>query len=117
VTPDEVFRQLRDIHLPDVARTTQTDIDPRPLIIFAVLVLALAGLRLWARRRRAAARLRQINPSLPVATQRDQIVRILRDEASGRAIQTVPASAFRRPSEVTASDVDDLRTWARRRLR
>lgn len=116
MTPDEVFRQLRDIHVPDIAGSGQTGIDPRPMIVFAVVCMAAAILRLWVRRRAVTVRLRGIDPSLPAAMQRDEIVRMVRDDADQINALPVPAAVFHRPPDVATKDIEELRAWARRRL-
>ncbi|MEM7059207.1 MAG: hypothetical protein AAF557_16605 [Pseudomonadota bacterium] len=115
MTPEEVFEQLRDVHLPEVDAPTVGGMDPRPLIVFAVFVAVLWIARLWRRNHTKMARL-ETDASSPPSDQRDQIVRAVRQGAMRNPAVSVPRAAFAEPSEVTEACVHDLRTWAIRRI-
>ena len=116
VTPEEVFEQLRDIHMPPVDAPSVGGLDPRPMAVFAGIVAVLWLSRRWARNRAKKARLVTDAASSP-SDQRDQIVRAMRKGAKRKALPSVPRATFKEPSNVTEADVRDLHAWAIRRLR
>ncbi|MEM7686381.1 MAG: hypothetical protein ACFB03_18775 [Paracoccaceae bacterium] len=117
MTPEEVFAQLRDVHLPDVQSATVSGLDVRPLAIFAASVLLIAGVRYWVQRRRRSRQLDAVAPGMPPAAQRDEIARILRKALPRKAAQPAPKAFFAPPSQITIQDASEMKTWARRRLR
>ena len=116
MTPEEVFEQLRDVHLPRVDSAVVAGLDPRPLVIFAVAVAGLWLVRQILRRRTAVAGLKTDPATMP-SDQRDQIVRAMRRRARRKDAAPVPQAAFVEPEQVSRDDVRDLRRWASRRLR
>ncbi|MEL7467802.1 MAG: hypothetical protein AAFN27_05050 [Pseudomonadota bacterium] len=117
MTPEEVFAQLRDVHLPDVQSATVTGLDMRPLVFFAASVLLIGAIRYWVQRRRRSRQLDAVAPGLPPAAQRDEIARVLRKALPRKAAQPAPRAFFAPPSQLTAQDASEMKTWARRRLR
>ncbi len=116
MTPEEVFARLRDVHVPEVQSATGSGLDPRPLVVFGILVSVMFAFRFWMRWREKKSQLEQIDTSLPPAVQRDQIARVLRRAPRRNGAPAPPAAFFAPPSRLTARDVADLRQWARRRL-
>ncbi len=116
MTPEEVFAQLRDVHLPEANVIEASGLDVRPLIVFAVLLSVFVVVRVWSRLRSAKRRFNKVSNSSPPAEQRDQIVQAVRSGPTRKAASAVPPAFFTPPSAISAGDVDTLRKWARRRV-
>lgn len=116
MTPEEVFAQLRDVHVPEVQTAAGSGLDLRPLFAFGILASAMIAFRFWMRWRRKKSLLEQIDTSLPPAVQRDQIARALRHATRRNDASPPPPAFFAPPSRLTDRDVADLRQWARRRM-
>lgn len=117
MTPEEVFANLRDIHLPPVVDTASAMFDVRPLAVFAVLTVAVGltpVIAKWRRKWALRAEIRRLEHA-PPDEQRDALIRL--------AVQTrplskspAPAILFRPPDQIGADDVAILRTWLLGRL-
>ena len=117
MTPEEVFARLRDIHMPEIPSTAVAGMDPRPLMIFGGVIAALVAARIWSRLRRAQAQLRSVDSSSPPATQRDQIAGLFRSVPSRAPRSPVPQDFFAPPWRLTTMHIEELKAWARDRLR
>lgn len=115
MTPEEVFAQLRDLHRPDVDTAIGYGFDLRPVLIFGVMIVAIAGFRAWVRWRRSRARFNQVDASLSPAEQRDQIAQILSDSPRRVVRTSIPPAFFAPPPRVSAEDAEELRRWAQQR--
>lgn len=120
MTPDEVFAQLRDIHMPETVAATASGqwsgLDPRPLVAFALilaLVIALPALGRWHRHRKLKADVDQLAQS-PPPEQRDRLALLAR--TLPRTRQTPPSGFFTPPDRIGTAEVETLRHWVKERI-
>ena len=120
MTPEELLRDLRDIHLPEVAGGGGFEIAFEPFLFLIAALLLLAGLawrraRLW--RRQAQARLRRIDGAAGPREQWPQLLALAR--RVGRLSQAAPPPdcAYLPPERVGSEEVAVLRRYLRDCLR
>ncbi len=117
MTPEEVFAQLRDIHLPERVTTLATSFDFRPILAFA----ALLALVLFVRRIRAKSQvhvlLARADAAAGPAAQRDALAALLAASPKPGSAEPPPQSLFDPPEDLTAEAVADLRQWVGNRIR
>ena len=112
MTPEEVFEKLRDVHMPEVNNTATELVDPRPMIAFLAIVLVVVATRYFRRRWRLSRSLATIDRSLSPQEQRDQIMRAVRG-IPGRRQASPPESACLPAAQITSTEVEQLRRWAK----
>ena len=120
MNPEDILRDLRDIHLPDAAAAPAAGWAPGPLLVFFAIVVGLLALRLLRRQRwrlDARRRLRGID-ALPDPGLRWQgMIALLREVAGHVPAGRPPDAAFRPPRRVTPADAEALGGHLRRLLR
>lgn len=115
MTPEQVFAQLRDIHLPETeAVASYATMDLRPLAAFVLIAAVAIAIQRWMAARRIKRALACIDPAAPPAEQRDAISRLVRTWPHGQRETDPPDAIFRPPAAIEPEDVDLMRTWAHR---
>ena len=126
LSPAEILRELRDIHLPVLPETEHAyDMSVHPFLILAIAVAVVTVLRLHRRnlwRRTARRELWRIgrirSPAAQSAALLDLLARSsphLRRRRTDDGATAVTA-LFLPPERVSADDCDRFRTWLRRVL-
>lgn len=121
MTPDEILRELRDIHQPPgPVSGSGSDFAPEPFLILAILLAVLVLAHAWRRgRAKRALRRRLVALSARGATAESWqgLLALLSAAARrGPAREPVPEAAFRRPDTVSSADHAALRRHLARRL-
>lgn len=121
MTPEELLRDLRDIHLPEVAdggAGFEIAFEPFLFLLAALLLLAVLAwrrARLW--RRQARARLRRIDGAAGPREQWPQLLALARQIGRVSRAGPPPDCAYLPPEHVGPEEVAVLRRYLRDCLR
>ena len=120
MTPEELLRDLRDIHLPEAAGGSGFEIAFEPFLFLLAGLLLLAALawrraRLW--RRQARDRLRRIDGAASPREQWPQLLALARQVGRLSRGAAPPDCAYLPPERVGPEEVADLRRYLRDCLR
>ena len=112
MNPSEILRELRDIHLPQIAdKGEPVTFDPRPFAVFAVLVLGVAlvrYLRATRWRRQARARMTEIAGIADRDQAAGALIGLLHAVPARTRLSSLPEAMFRPAGNTTSEDVEEL---------
>ncbi len=118
MTPQEILKALRDIHLPDPpAAAGAVDLAWEPFAVLgavALLLLAAAWRRRRGWRREALRELRAGGRARPAAAQWPLMLDLLRRIPAPRGAQPPPECVFLPPGRVGEKEISALRKHIRR---
>lgn len=120
MTPEEVFAQMRDIHVPAGGETMAWALlDPRPLAalgVIAIVVTVLPAVRRWLERRRLRTRLTDLAGLAP-AEQRDALTELVQTLPRRPVRGAVPPAFYQPPEEIGRPEIETIRRWVVERTR